>query len=57
VLSTAREQLALGALILERQVAEHLRGERRQPGPYLRDLLKGHPSVTVQQAKHTPKTT
>jgi hypothetical protein len=32
---TARDQLALGALILARHVTEPLRGERRQPGPYL----------------------
>jgi hypothetical protein len=32
MLSTEREQLALGALILERHVTELLRGERRQLG-------------------------
>ena len=31
----ACDQLALGALILARHVTEPLRGERRQPGPYL----------------------
>jgi hypothetical protein len=38
----AHIQLAGRPLVLARQPAEHLRGKIQQPGPDLRDLLRGH---------------
>ena len=52
----ARIQLARGTLILARQVTEHLRGEVRQPGPDLRDLLRSHPGMTLQKPRQPPTT-
>jgi hypothetical protein len=47
----ARIQLARRALVFARKVTEHLRGKACQPWPDLRDLLRGHPGMTVQKAQ------
>ena len=44
----AHVQLPGRPLILARQPAEHLRGKIQQPGPDLRDLLRGHARITLQ---------
>jgi hypothetical protein len=44
----AHVQLADRPLILTRQPAEHLKGEVRQPGPDLGDLLRNHARITLQ---------
>ena len=44
----AHIQLTGRPLIPARQPAKHLRGKIQQPGPDLRDLLRGHPSMTLQ---------
>jgi site-specific DNA recombinase len=49
-------QLTGRPLILTRQPAEHLRGERHQPGPDLRNLLRVHPGMTVQRPGQTRAT-
>ena len=48
----AHIQLTGRPLILTRQPAQHLPGERHQPGPDLRDLLRSHPGMTVQRPAH-----
>ena len=53
----AHVQLTLGALILTRQPAEHLRGKVQQPGPDLRDLLRGHAGITPQNPAAIPDLT
>ena len=52
----AHIQSARGALILARKPAEHLRGERRQPGPDLCHLLRSHPGMTVQTSAQERET-
>ena len=50
----SRIQLAFGALIPARQVAQHLRGERRQPGPDHRNLLRSHAGITPRNPAAIP---
>src|SRR5216683_613507 len=45
----AHIQLASRPLVAARQPAQHLPCEGRQPGPDLRDLLRGHPGMTIRR--------
>ena len=53
----AHIQLPGGPLVLPRQPAEHLRGEIQQPGPDLRDLLRGHAGITPENPPAIPDLT
>src|SRR5512142_2252181 len=53
----AHIQLPGRPLVLPRQPAEHLRGEIQQPGPDLRDLLRGHAGITPQNPATIPDLT
>jgi hypothetical protein len=53
----AHIQLARGPLVLPRQPAEHLRSEIQQPGPDLRDLLRGHGGITPRNPAAIPDLT
>ena len=52
----ARIQLARRALVLAPKVTEHLRSKARQPRPDPRDLLRGHPGMTVQSSAQERET-
>jgi hypothetical protein len=53
----AHIQLASRPLVLPWQPAEHLRSEIQQPGPELRDFLKGHDGITPPNPAAIPNLT